>query len=236
MNLLVCGRCSEANYRECKARTGLGEARETDKEWMQLSGHHHEFMIPRCSHHSELLDELHQLAELHRINGQRHPIIIVGVHLLSCIHVARLKSMVTTLSDRTRFLLTAGSHSRLPRALTNSCTIVRVPVPAAWRPALEPIPRLEPLLAYVEAACRAGKLAAFRELAYAMMTSGVPLATFALQLVAHCAPRMRDPAAAVALLAGAEADSKRLKKDVLAWEAVLLDLSSPILWAPEAPT
>lgn len=235
MNMLVHGLSAPDTYAACKASVGgLPEARISDSDWLAISPLHHEFMVAQCAHHGELLDALLEVALFRRIDGQRHPVMVVGVHLLSPCNMIRLKSIVSRMSDRTRFLMTTASCSRLPRTLLNCCTLLRVKLDSTA--ALDALPCMAKVIQFVHNALRSDlgaqkKLATFRELAYAMMTSGVSMGVFGMQLVAALAHECSDPARFVSIVAEAEARSRQLKKDVLAWEAMMLDLSDPGLWA-----
>ena len=155
----------------------------------------------------ECINSVTAVACLRRIDGRPLDMLLLNVQALMPDDRPYIKTLVDAYSDRTRFVLTTTSFAAVPRGLSALCTPVRVPAPPPDTSAIRTA------LLDVMAARQPRKAA--RAFAYACCNAGTPFALVARAVVELGGSEMCEPAAQCERLAG------RIRRDIVAWEALL---------------
>lgn len=155
----------------------------------------------------ECINSVTAVACLRRIDERPLDMLLLNVQALPPDERPYIKTLVDSFSDRTRFVLTTTSFAAVPRGLSALCTPVRVPSSPPDTGALRTA------LMDVLAARQPRKAA--RAFAYACCNAGTSLALVGRAIVELGGSDMCEPAAQCERLSG------RIRRDIVAWEALL---------------
>jgi hypothetical protein len=231
MNYLFYGKSSKACYEKCKEIAHWDTRPDETSVWMRISHQHHEFHTYICSSQTEMLNQIQEISQLKRIvSTHRHIIIVKDIHILNKQCLGKLKSLVNLYSDRTCFVLSSSTLNAIPSTLICICTPIRVPIQN--REVLSD--NMVIIFKKIFDICLSNifineKLAFFRDLSYTLLANGVTIQYFSKQLILYNIEiNFCENAYLCNLLAESDISSKHLKKDIIAWERMLLLLCKEI--------
>jgi hypothetical protein len=217
-----------ANVVHQRIRAHIGPIRTTQQTIgacavpIKTSRSHHEFDIAACLNSqsvSDLMEYVKDVVCLKRIDAKPHSVVIQNIHLLKPSFLQALKSLVCMYSDRTVFILSSKSLTRIPRGIIYNAVMIRCPAPpqhdidyGVFGAALDELSTAGPM-----------NMERVRHFAYTCIGFNISYSFFATALISKLADteHIRD---IVAICAENESASLIIKKDVMAWERTFVQV------------